>query len=666
MTSRAQINDGQWHHVAVTWQQSNRQLQLFVDGQPDGRGTLSAKAKLPNSVARIGYTAPDFPQPESMFQGELAEVRFYQRRLTEGLGELTAAPLGDKTLLGRWELTSATGKTVSDLSGQKHDAEVHQGESAPTTTAQPLLAGVAPQTTSARWVNQNGRLCLTIPAGPETVRFTVWTADSTGPATASLANPVIADATIDLDSLTQGGPARWPLVLDTEGTTGPDNGPFAVDVLTPPDTNPWLAQLRFTGLDFLPDGQMAACTWDGDVWLIKSTKDSHKLRWQRIATGLFQPLGLKVVDGKIHLTCRDQLVVLHDLNSDREIDYYECLNNDHQVTEHFHEFAMGLQTDAQGNFYYAKSGRHALTAIVPHHGTLLRVSKDGSKTEILATGFRAANGVCMNPDGSFVVTDQEGFWNPKNRINWVTLDPSGKPNFYGNMFGYTDVTDPSDSAMVPPLCWITNTFDRSPAELLWVDSPKWGALHGSLLNLSYGTGKVFLVPHEKAGANMQGGMIELPIPAFPTGVMRGRFNPADGQLYLCGMFAWAGSATQPGGLYRLRATGQPTHLPTGLHATQTGLQLTFTDPLDPVALDPKQIRIKTWSLKRTANYGSKHFDEKSLEVQKTTLSADRQTLTIQIADLQPTWGMEIKYTLKFADGTSASGVLHNTIHSLTE
>jgi sugar lactone lactonase YvrE len=39
-------------------------------------------------------------------------------------------------------------------------------------------------------------------------------------------------------------------------------------------------------------------------------------------------------------------------------------------------------------------------AVVPHHGTLLKVAKDGSATEILATGFRAANGVCVEPDGT--------------------------------------------------------------------------------------------------------------------------------------------------------------------------------------------------------------------------------------------------------------------------
>ena len=165
---------------------------------------------------------------------------------------------------------------------------------------------------------------------------------------------------------------------------------------------------------------------------------------------------------------------------------------------------------------------------------------------------------------------------------------------------------------------------------------------------------------------MQGGMIELPIPAFPTGVMRGRFHPADGQLYLCGMFAWAGSATTPGGLYRLRATGQPMHLPAQLHATKSGLKLVFTAPLDPKSIVPTNINIKTWSLKRTKNYGSEHYDEKSLSLRSTSLSADGKTLTIASDDLQPTWGMEIQYNLKAADGHDITGTIHNTIHRLNE
>ena len=73
-----------------------------------------------------------------------------------------------------------------------------------------------------------------------------------------------------------------------------------------------------------------------------------------------------------------------------------------------------------------------------------------------------------------------------------------------------------------------------------------------------------MVPHEIVGGQMQGGMCALPIPPFPTGIMRGRFNPVDGQLYTCGLFAWAGDRTQPGGFYRVRATGKPMFVPIGL------------------------------------------------------------------------------------------------------
>ena len=690
VTSKTKVNDGRWHQVAATWQQSEKRLRLYIDGKLDKEGPLAAKGNLPKPVIRIGMTAADFPQPDSFFQGDLSEVRFYQRRLTDELKRLAAAQPDDKSLLGRWRLEQATGDQVADETGNQHVAKVHRGKSPDQSITVPRIFGVAPANPSFSWIIDQGHLCLKIPAGRDLVKFSIWTSSTAQPGDHSIkndksepnklasntTNPVVIEPDRDLSVLTLGGPSRWPQRLETQAVIGENTGPFAVDYLTAPESNPWLAQLRFTGLDFFADGRIAICTWDGDVWIVEPLKtvadktsqatETLRLRWQRVATGLFQPLGLKVIDGKIHVICRDQLAVLHDLNGDGETDFYECLNNDHQVTEHFHEFAMGLQTDAEGNFYYAKSGRHALPAVVPHHGTLLRVSKDGTKTDILATGFRAANGVCLNPDGSFVVTDQEGFWNPKNRINWVTLDPSGKPKFYGNMFGYHDVTDSSDAAMEPPLCWITNAFDRSPAELLWVESRKWGPLNGALLNLSYGYGKVFVVPHENVNGMMQGGMIELPIPAFPTGVMRGRFNAADGDLYLCGMFAWAGSATHPGGFYRLRATGQPMYLPVQLNAKKSGLTLTFTDPLDPQSIDASKIQIKTWSLKRTANYGSNHYDEKSLPVQQASLSADGKQLMLKIDGIRPTWGMEIVYSLKSANGQPVEGKIHNTIHQLAE
>jgi hypothetical protein len=537
------------------------------------------------------------------------------------------------------------------------------------TVITPLVtAGVSGNVSNFAWSDTDGRLTLRIPAGKQELEFALWLAE--GRLSLSSTQQIAAqlrDRCFGLQELTRGGPARWQPPVETPMTAARSEpgAAFIADILTPPDSNPWLAHMRLTGLDFFRDGSLAVSTWDGDVWRVAVDDARQQLSWRRMATGLYQPLGVRVIDDVVHAGCRDQIVVLRDLNNNGETDFYECLNNDHQVTEHFHEFAMGLQTDAAGNFYYAKSARHALPALVPHHGTLLRVTPDGQRTDILANGFRAANGVCLNPDGSFFVTDQEGHWNPKNRINWVTTKPDCTPNFYGNMFGYHDVTDASDSAMQPPLCWITNSFDRSPGELLWVDSPAWGSLNGGLLNLSYGTGKVFVVLQEEAGGVRQGGMIELPGAQFPTGVMRGRFHPADGHLYLCGMFAWAGSATQPGGLYRIRATGKPVPLPTSLRATTGGLQLAFAEPLDAESVTQQSVNVRTWALKRTSDYGSDHFDERGLQVRGVSLSEDRRTVTIVCDDLAPTWCMEIQFQFRSTSGGPVRGVIHNTVHELT-
>ncbi len=461
---------------------------------------------------------------------------------------------------------------------------------------------------------------------------------------------------------------RFPGILVTKIKRGGDEGSFAVDVLQPPPPadNPWQSWMRTSGFDFFKGGKSAAvCTWNGDVWIVDGIDQSEGvLQWQRICAGLFQPLGLKIVNGEIYVGCRDMIAKLVDKNGDRATDYIESFNNDHQVTEHFHEFAMGLQTDDEGNFYYAKSARHALTAVVPHHGTLLRVSKDGMKTDILATGFRAANGVCLNPDGTFIVTDQEGHWNPKNRINWVK--GTGVNDFYGNMYGYHSITDSSDAAMTPPLCWITNSFDRSPAELLWVPKDAaWKSLRGSLLNLSYGYGKIFVVPHEKVDGQVQGGMCQLPVEQFPTGVMRGRFHPGDGQLYACGMFAWAGNQNQSGGIYRVRYTGKPAYAPVGLNAARQTVKVTFTDPLDKEATEkPEAWTIEAWDLKRTRNYGSKHFNQRRWKVGKAVLSADGKTVTLTVPELAPTWGMLIRCKIKGAKGEDVQREIHNSIHAL--
>ena len=467
-----------------------------------------------------------------------------------------------------------------------------------------------------------------------------------------------------LSQYTRGGVPHYPQELVTTVLPGNENGPIAVDELTVPFDNPWKCRMKLSGIDFFKDPNKGVlCATDGDIWTIKGlTDNSGKLTWKRIGSGLFQPLGIKVVNEKIYVTCRDQLVLLHDLNADGEIDFYQSFNHDNQVTDHFHEFAMGLQIDKKGNFYYAKSGRHAREALVPQHGTLIKVSKDGSKSEIIASGFRAANGVCINPDETFIVTDQQGYWNPMNRVNWI----EGKNKFYGNMWGYNPPKDSSRAAMVPPIIWIDMEFDRSPSELLWVNSKKWGPLDGSLLSFSYGYGKVQVVLPEKVNNQRQAAVVDLPGVKFQSGVMRGRFNPGDSNLYACGMSAWGTTQVMRGGeFYRLRYTGKPLSIPVKLQNWKDGVELTFAAKLNTsLSAKPENFEVKSWDLLRSSKYGSERLHTKTLKIIDIKMGSDGKSLKIILEGIKPVDVMTIAYTITDDAGNKYKEKVQSTIYNL--
>src|SRR5262249_500750 len=287
----------------------------------------------------------------------------------------------------------------------------------------------------ARWeIPGDGNIRLLLPANTQATRSKILLWKGLKQRLSEFATLVNTSAPPgDLEPLRKGGPPHWPERPVTHGRLGTNDGPYAIDTLTEPDRNPWHSWMRFGGIDFFPDGKRAAlCTWSGDVWIVSGVDgDLKDLTWQRMATGLFQRLGLQIVDGQIYVLGRDQITRLHDLNGDGEVDFYENFNNDCMTSEHFHEFALDLKLGPDGNFYYIKCACHGLPASHPHHGTLLRVSRAGSKLEAVARGFRAANGLGVGPHGEFTCIDNQGYWMPGNRINWIK--PGG---WYGNQWAW--------------------------------------------------------------------------------------------------------------------------------------------------------------------------------------------------------------------------------------
>ncbi len=559
---------------------------------------------------------------------------------------------------------------LHDRPDDKHNAGTH------------VVAGCVSSVDDGAWLYQlKGDVVLAVAPRekPLTVKVIVWRGDAEKQEQVATAVAAIKPAApMDREVVLKGGPQRWKGTVTTQAVIGKPRGdsPWAIDTLTLPDDNPWQSWMRLGGFDFFKDPSRAAvCTWSGDVWIVSGIKPGSELKeltWQRIATGMFQPLGLRIVDDVIYVCCRDQITRLHDLNGDGETDYYESFNHDHQVTEHFHEFAMDLQTDAAGDFYYAKSARHARDSLVEQHGTLLKVSKDGKTTTIVANGYRAANGVGIGLDGtSFYTSDQEGHWMPANRINLVR-----EGSFSGNMFSYHRGDKPDDYDR--PIVWLPKGFDRSPGEQLVTPDDRWGLPRGSLLSLSYGTGEILGIVHEPVKdhprAFAQGAAFRLGL-QFPTGIMRGRFHPVDGQLIACGLFGWSSNRTTPGGLYRVRyLPDRKVHVPVAWHVVKDGIVLRFSQPVDKeTAADVGSYQVEQWDYKWTANYGSPEFKlsdgqrgRDTLQVASVTVAKDGRGVLLKINDLKPSMQIRIQYALETADGADLKQDLYGSIFVVPE
>lgn len=450
------------------------------------------------------------------------------------------------------------------------------------------------------------------------------------------------------------GPARWLPELQTAGQRGLDSDILAVDTLTVPYNNPWNALMFLAGVDFTPDGAAYVGTIHGDVWRVTGLDDTlRQLRWKRFATGLYQPLGLKVRDGQVFVLGRDQITRLHDLNQDGEADFYENFCNLIDTTPG-HNYVTSLEKDERGNFYYIDPrGAH-------------RVSPDGRSKETLATGFRNPNGLGVSPDGQIITAaPQQGEWTPSSEICEIRS---------GGYFGYggPKFTPTRPLGYDPPLCWIPHSVDNSSGSQVWVPPNQWGPLAGRMLHLLWGRCGLLLVLRDVVEGVPQGAVVPLP-GRFLSGPQRGTFNPRDGQLYIAASTGWQTSAVKDGALHRVRFTGKAVYLPVAWHAHGNGVTLTFAQPLDrATAEDVGSYAIHQWNYRYAAQYGSKDWSAANpeqegrdeLPLKTARLLADGKTVFLEIPGLRPVMQMEIQYNVNAADGKALRSQLWLTLNHL--
>jgi putative heme-binding domain-containing protein len=532
-------------------------------------------------------------------------------------------------------------------------------------------------------IDSNKRIVLMLPSDDQARVFDVVCSSGTSAAKLkSFGEQFLLEQTSasppSLDKPSNTVKVRWPEVMKTVGVLGLQQGAYALDTLTIPTSTPWNTWFRTSALDFFPDGRMVVTTYGGDVWIVSGIDDSLlRLRWKRFASGLYEPMGVKVVDGKIYATCKDRIVRLHDRDKNGEADFYESFSPDADLSFHFHSFNFDLQTDSQGNFYYAKGGHDADFALP---GAVIQISPDGKKRAYVATGFRVPNGMGWMPGDRLTCSDNQGQWMPASKISllrrggfygWVpTYDGKGKWAPDGGKIDVTKVIPPK--TFDQPIIWMPQEFDNSSGGQLWADDPRWGPLSGRLLHTSFGKGWLSYLMTQEIDGTMQAAIIKLPFD-FRTGIMRAKINPKDGQVYATGLQGWNGSGRfglLDQGVQRLRYTGKPINMITNCQVTAEGLQIDFSFPVDTTsATEVASYTVKQWNYQWRKDYGSEMYSPKTgkvgiepLDIKSISLSEDRQSVTLHASDLKPVNQLHLIVKVKSHDGNPFEEEVYWTIH----
>lgn len=503
---------------------------------------------------------------------------------------------------------------------------------------------------TAKLTTDSGFLTIKFPASDKKLKVTVYfTQTNDAPA---VAKAILADSSHPrLTDILKGSTAqRWKAQPATSGTLGSNTKAYTVDDIPLPFKNSNKSLMFLTSIDFDQEGAAYISTLMGEIWKVTGVnKKLNNIVWRKIATGLNQPFGLKIWEGKIHVLEREQLTILEDINGDGEIDFYRNFSNHFHGLRDSHTHTFGLGRDAQKNIYCIGAW------------DCWKISPDGNKAEKIAAGFRNCMGLEVLSDGTVLAGPQEGTNTPTSSI--IAVNQGEKYGFHTK--GHIDA----------PMCYVPRGVDNSTGGFLETNSQKWGPLgqHG-LIGLCYGSGTWYNIlrsPRLSPTDRLQAATVPMD-GDFTSGVTRGAVNPVDGQVYTVGLDGWGDYATADGCFHRIRYTGKPLYKATGYQTYDNGIRIDF-----PIELDSKACSEIThyfaqmWDYRNTKQYGSPEFSvlhseqlgHDPLQVTSAHLLANKKSIFIEIPSLQPAMQVHIRMHLTAKNGhTFKTDIFPTIIH----
>lgn len=408
---------------------------------------------------------------------------------------------------------------------------------------------------------------------------------------------------------------------------------FTLSQARPSDFKP-----RVGGLDFMSDGRVVVSTWDqvGAVYILGNVNqpDPEKITVTQVASGLAEPLGLKVVDDEIYVLQKQELTQLVDHDGDMITDEYRTISNDWVVTNNFHEFAFGLLYQ-DGHFFANMAigilpGGKSAPNQSPDRGKTIKINKETGEVSYLTAGLRTPNGIGFGTDGEIFVLDNQGDWLPANKIAHVR-----EGAFFGNRA--VNIEQTKDLPEDPPAVWLPqDEIGNSPGQLVSIDK---GPYAGQMIYGEVTHGGIKRAFVEKIKGQYQGVVFRW-MQGFDAGVNRLAWAP-DGSLYVgqIGVSGNWGHYDEDGmgkfGLQKLTYNEQSVFEMLAVRAKNNGMEIEFTEPLrEGEGNNPADYMVKQWGYKPTGDYGGPKIGEETLTVTAANVSPDRRRVFLELSGME--------------------------------
>ena len=424
---------------------------------------------------------------------------------------------------------------------------------------------------------------------------------------------------------------------------------------------------RVSGMALRGTGQLLFTTWEGDLYAIEldAIPADGPPPFSRLAQGLSEPMGLAVAGDRIFVTEKNEATELIDENGDGRFETYRCLSHDWPCTLDYHEYLFGAVVQDM-HLYFASSvamgirGTHNRQA--PLRGSVVKVHIDTGETEYVAGGLRTPDGMGSGPDGSILITDNQGEWLPANKL--IHLTPGGFYQFRSRPPWHPlDRAEPS-----PPAVWLPQgEIAASPTQPVVIPE-SWGPYRGQVIfgDATFGgLQRAFL---EEVDGTVQGAVFPFS-QGFRHLFHRLQFAP-DGDLFAGGIARGNDREfiERVSGLSRIRYTGRAVFEPLAARIRGNGLEIEFTQPLEAGSgWDPAGYFVTQWGYQATQTYGGAKIRHRRADVRYASVSADGRRVFLEIGGLVGGEVLHVRLprTLFSADGDSLwAGELWYTVNRI--